>query len=299
MIKQFFYLAFWFCKAKFFNQKRPLQTIIFITDECNLSCTHCVIYNHCKPVHKSYSTIEKELRQSYRQGARFVDFEGGEPTLWRDNNLNINHLIDLAKQIGFFSCTITTNAQNDFSWVKADSIWVSMDGTKTYHDQVRGNGAFDNMERNIALCKNKYLSVNMVVNRDNYIDVKNAIAYAKENPHIQSIAINFITPFEGIEHMKLDWDKQSAVIDEVIAMKKQGYPIMNSYSGLKMMKKKHFKHYCWISNFIFLDGTSLLECGGVQLGLCDKCGYSMCGEMASVMHFKPDTLLAGLNLRVK
>ena len=62
---------------------------------------------------------------------------------------------------------------------------------------------------------------------------------------------------------------------------------------------KNFNHYCWISNFIFLDGTSLLECGGEQLGLCAKCGYSMCGEMASVMHFKPDTLLAGLNLRVK
>ena len=34
---------------------------------------------------------------------------------------NINDLIQLAKEIGFFSCTVTTNAQMDISWINPSS----------------------------------------------------------------------------------------------------------------------------------------------------------------------------------
>lgn len=298
MFRQYLYLAFWFFQVKFLGKKKPLQTVIFITDKCNLSCKHCVIYNHQAPTMKPIETIEKELTFAYQQGARFVDFEGGEPTLWKEKNLNINNLIELAKKIGFFSCTITTNAQKDFSWVKADSIWVSMDGTNDFHDAVRGKGTFANLEKNIANSNQKKICVNMVVSTQNYTNVREAIIYAKNNPQIQSIAINFITPYSGIEHLWLDWEKRTQVIDEVLAMKKNKFPIMNSKSGLKMMKKNNFKKYCWVSNFIFLDGTRTPDCGGSTLNLCERCGYSMSGEMASVMNFKPDTLLSGLKLRL-
>jgi MoaA/NifB/PqqE/SkfB family radical SAM enzyme len=296
-IKSLIYLPLWFFQAKFLRRKRPLQTVLFINDHCNLRCKHCTIYARNTPIIKSFSQIKEELEYSYRLGSRFVDFEGGEPTLWREGEKDLNSLIDLAKEIGFFSATITTNAQRPFDGSHADSIWVSLDGIGKYHDAIRGEGTFEKLTANIATANHNELSVNMVVNALNYPSVEETIEFAKQNPHIKSIAINFHTPFAGSEDLFLDWEIRRSVIDLVIAKKRAGYPIMNSVSGLKQMKDLNFKKYCWVTNFIMIDGTRYTECQGKAANLCDRCGFSMSGEMHAVMQLKPDTVFAGMKLR--
>jgi MoaA/NifB/PqqE/SkfB family radical SAM enzyme len=292
-----FYLPWWFFKARFFGARRPLQTVLFISDKCNLTCKHCTIYRLKNPTVKSYEKIREELEYSYRQGSRFVDFEGGEPTLWRDGGKELNHLIRLSKEIGFYSATITTNAQTPFAGSEADSIWVSLDGIGAFHDEIRGKGAFDRLVKNIATANHPKLSVNMVINSLNYTSVRETVEFAAKNPHIQSISLNFHTPYEGTEYLFLDWAKRSEVIDLIIQLKKDGYPVMNSVSGLKRMKHNRFKKQCWVTNFILSDGTRLTECQGKTSGVCDRCGLSMAGEMNAVFNLKPDTIFAGLNLR--
>ena len=297
-MKSLFYLPVWFLKAKFFGVKKPLQTVLFISDKCNLTCKHCSVYQLKNPNIKSYEKIKEELKYSYDLGSRFVDFEGGEPTLWKDGDKNLNSLIRLAKEIGFFSTTITTNAQMPFSGSEADSIWVSLDGIGKYHDEIRGKGSFDRLVKNISEANHPKLSVNMVVNTLNYPSVEETIEFAKINPHIQSISINFHNPYPGTEYLFLDWEKRKEVIDLIIRKKKEGYPIMNSVSGLKLMKHNNFKKQCWVSNFILSDGTRLNECAGKRAGICDECGLSMAGEMKSVFDLRPDTIFAGMKLRM-
>ena len=106
-----------------------------------MACKHCTVYQLKNPTIKTYGQIGAELEHSYRLGSRFVDFEGGEPTLWRDNDKDLNSLIRLAKKTGYYSTTITTNAQLPFTGSEADSIWVSLDGTGEFHDAIRGKGA--------------------------------------------------------------------------------------------------------------------------------------------------------------
>ncbi|MCL2133607.1 MAG: radical SAM protein [Bacteroidales bacterium] len=298
-MKQFLYLAFWFIRAKFFRIKKPLQCVIFITNRCNLSCKHCSVYEHRQPISKTTSQIREELEYAYRKGARFVDFEGGEPTLWTEEGKTVNDLIIIAKETGYYSCTITTNAKLSFHDSLADSIWVSLDGVGEVHDTIRGKGSFAALEKNIAECGHHNLSVNMVINNLNYNNVVQTIEYVKNNPHIKSISLNFHTPYIGTEYLFLDWEERAKVIDEIIKMKQSGYPIMNSKSGLKLMKHNNFKKQCWVSNFILVDGSRLDECPGKYAKVCDKCGYGMAAEMKSVFSFKPDTLLAGMRLRVK
>ncbi|NDV46552.1 radical SAM protein [Paludibacter sp. 221] len=298
MIKSFLYLPFWFVKTRIFGKKSPLQTVIFISDQCNLQCKHCCVYAQKIIKKKSYEQIKEELEYSYKLGSRFVDFEGGEPTMWKDGEHDLNSLIRLAKAIGFFSTTVTTNAVMPFSGLEADSIWVSLDGLGKYHDRVRGEGVFDKLVKNIETSGHPDLSVNMVVSKLNYESVDETIEFVKNNPYIKLISINFLTPYPGTEDLMLDWDKRREIIDKVIAYKKQGYPIMNSVSGLKKMKDNNFKKYCWVSNFIAVDGTKSPDCGGTALGLCDQCGYCMAGEMNSVMNLAPDTVIAGLKLRL-
>jgi MoaA/NifB/PqqE/SkfB family radical SAM enzyme len=243
--------------------------------------------------------IREELAYSYRKGARFVDFEGGEPLLWKDEHKTINDLIAMAKETGFFSCTVTTNAQIPFMDSVADSIWVSLDGVGDVHDTIRGKGAFARLEKNLADCKHPRISANMVVNTLNYTNVVQTIKYVKNNPHLQSISLNFHTPYQGTEHLFLAWNEREKVIDEIMKMKKAGYPVLNSLSGLRLLKHIDYKKQCWISNFILIDGTRLPECPGNRANVCSKCGYGMAAEMKSIFDFKCDTILSGLNLRMK
>ena len=78
---QMCYLAQWFVRARFFGRRAPMQSVLFITDRCNLSCKHCSVYNHTNPTSKSYEQIREELKYCHSLGSRFVDFEGGEPLL--------------------------------------------------------------------------------------------------------------------------------------------------------------------------------------------------------------------------
>jgi hypothetical protein len=92
------------------------------------------------------------------------------------------------------------------------------------------------------------------------------------------------------------------LIDKVLAYKKKGYPIMNSRSGLKLMKRNALGEIklgkeCFVTNFIYTDGSRSL-CLGYGTEQCRVCGFCMAGEMASVWHFKPDTILAGFQLRM-
>lgn len=46
-------------------------------------------------------------------------------------------------------------------------------------------------------------------------------------------------------------------------------------SVLRHMRDLNFKKACWISNFIFTDGTGSAVCAGEAAGVCDKCGFCM------------------------
>ncbi|MEI3510960.1 MAG: radical SAM protein [Bacteroidales bacterium] len=296
-LSQMFYLANWFFGARVLGRKRPLQTVLFISDKCNLKCKHCSVYAKADPHIMTYEEIRGELEYAYRLGSRFVDFEGGEVMIWRDGDYRIDDVIDLAREVGFFSATITTNAQLPFRGSHADSIWVSLDGYGKYHEMIRGEGTFARLEKNIAECGHPHLSVNMVVNKYNWESVAETIKYVKNNLAIESISINFYTPFPDAENLMITREQREEVIDTVIRMKREGYPIMNSISGLRLMKHNRFKRRCWVTNFIYADHKRA-NCAGEELGICRDCGLCMAGEMNAVFNFCPDTILAGLKLRL-
>ncbi|MDR2364994.1 MAG: radical SAM protein [Zoogloeaceae bacterium] len=297
-MRPFLYLPLWFFKARILGKRIPLQSVVFISDKCNLKCKHCALYAQKEAISKTLEEVRADLLYCYRQGSRFVDFEGGEPTLWRDGEHDLNSLLRLARQIGFYTVTVTTNAARPFPGIEADSIWVSMDGVGASHEAIRGAGTFKRLIRHIETCGHPRISVNMVVNTLNHTALDETIDFARNHPNINSIAINLHTPFAGTEALELDAATRHAVLEKVIRYKKRGYPIMNSLAGLKRMQRRDFKKYCWMANFVMADGSRLAECNGKREGLCERCGFCMAGEMASVMSLAPETLLAGIKLRV-
>lgn len=319
MIKELLYLTKWQIGG-WLGRRRPLQSVIFILDKCNLRCKHCSVYAIAQPRIKTLSQIKEELEYCYRQGSRIVDFEGGELYLWKDSSAGswqdmqgdktytINDVVDLAHEIGFWEVTITTNAQIPFDHSHADYIWVSMDGIGQWHDTIRGEGTFKRLEENIRRYKSApsavNVCVNMVINNLNYPCIDDTLEYVKTSPFIDGISINFHTPFSETEELYLEPDIRNEIIDRLISYKRKGYPIVNTVSGLKAMRIVNGKtlctnRSCWITNFIFSDGSKAPKCMGYTHNVCDRCGFSMGGEMRSVWLLKPDTLLAGMKLRMK
>jgi hypothetical protein len=142
----------------------------------------------------------------------------------------------------------------------------------------------------------------MVINNLNESNVEAALDYVKDNPYIDNISVNFHTPFKETEELFLDPERRNEIIDMMIERKCKGYPIMNTVPGLKAMRMKDGRtvctdKWCWVTNFIFSDGSRSPKCMGFTHSVCDRCGFSMGGEMYSLFHFSPATIAAGLNLR--
>jgi MoaA/NifB/PqqE/SkfB family radical SAM enzyme len=293
------YYASWFFRSRFLGQRNPLQSVIFVTDRCNLNCKHCnVVKSGADCITKTYDQVRADLEYCYSNGSRIVDFEGGEPHLWQDGDKDINSLVDLARQMGFFSITVTTNAQLPII-ARSDLIWISIDGLREKHDQQRGQGTFERAMKNIASCTHPNLNVNMTVTSENHMDLAGVADLVKHTPQLRRLSFSFYMPYENRD-LCVSPEIRNQVIDTALHLKKQGYEIMNSTAGLRLLRDPAGfadRRQCWISNFVMVDGTHLSECPGGVLGLCHECGFGMGAEMTLLWKLHPAMLRAGLTIR--
>ena len=296
---ELFYYGTWFFKCRILGKRMPLQSVIFITDRCNLNCIHCNIVTSgesCKT--KSFEEVRDDLEYCYKLGSRIVDFEGGEPHIWTDGDKDINSLIDLAKEIGYFQTTVTTNAMLPIT-AKSDMIWISIDGLKERHDQQRAPGSFEKAMKHIAECDHPNLNANMTVTSENYEDFEAVAMMVKENPHLRRLSFSFFMPYERRD-LCVSPETRNQIIDKALALKKSGCDFMNSTAGLNLLRdprKYAHKRQCWISNFIMTNGTKLDECPGAAVGICEECGFGMGAEMTLLWKLHPAMLKAGLSVR--
>lgn len=284
---QLIYLGWWFIRARLFGRRKPLQSVLFVTNGCNSTCRHCT---HCTRPEADYfmpfDEIGQHLDHCLAQGARILDIEGVKLLHWHDGEHKVNDLFQLAKDKGFFSTSTMIPAADYAAWkelkVPADELWVS----------IMGIGDCPKLE------DMQEASLYMVINHQNYHELPAVLAFVRQHPAIRQIAFNFHTPFQGSEHLALSREQREVVIDWLIAHKRKGHRIMNSVSGLKNMKTLRFKRHCWICNFIYCDGRQSPQCiDNMDSGICEQCGFSMAGEMNAVFNCKPDTILAGLELK--
>jgi hypothetical protein len=192
----------------------------------------------------------------------------------------------MAREKGFYSISTMIPAAYYAQWqklgVKVDVLWISI-----LH-----------LSETTLLENLKNVSLYMVINAQNYEEVPAVLDFLQNHKEIQQIAFNFHTPFQGTTSLALSPKQRAEVIDMLMTYKRKGYKIMNSISGLKNMLKLNFTPRCWICNFIYCDGRRSPQCiDDKNSGICEKCGFSMSGEMNAVFGFKPDTILAGLGIR--
>jgi MoaA/NifB/PqqE/SkfB family radical SAM enzyme len=304
---EFFYYGWWFFQCKVLGRRKPLQSVIFITDQCNLHCRHCnVVKEGPDCTTRTFEQVRADLQYSYDAGSRIVDFEGGEPHLWRDPTVvgadgrtaDVSTLVDLAREMGYFSTTVTTNAQLPIT-ATSDLIWVSLDGLQELHDDQRGAGSFERAMRNIDACDHPNLNVNMVITNRNFADFEGVATLVKEHPRLRRFSFSFYVPYESRDLLPSQ-EVRDAVIDLALLLKEAGYPLMNSAAGLELLRRPSSfieRRQCWISNFISSDGTRIPSCPGEVAGICEDCGFGMGPEMTLLWSLHPQMVKAGLTVR--
>ena len=281
------YMGWWFVRARFMGRRRPLQSVVFVTSGCDATCRHCTLCTRQERCFKPFDAIAADLDYCYAQGARLLDIEGVYLTEWHDGSHTAADIFSLAREKGFYSVSTMVKAHDYGAWQQmnadADVVWVSVRGIDDCRCLETMTGA----------------SLYLVVNADNRGEIAPVMEFVREHEGIRQIAFNMHTPFAGTEEKALSESQRGEVIQSLIDYKRRGYRIMNSVAGLKNMLTLRFKRRCWICNFIYCDGRRSPQCiDDMASGMCEKCGFSMAGEMSAVFAMKPDTILAGLGIRM-
>lgn len=275
-MKHALYYPKWFIEHPTDGQSKPMQSVVFITNRCNLACKHCAVFK--KPGEPGFYELSFEeiiaiFEKCYAQGSRVLDIEGGEPLLWKDGDKTCRDLVRTAKAMGFVSVSIKTNGLRPID-TNADSVWVSIDGLAEIHDNIRGTGTFQKIENNIAASHFHSINCSMIINKLNYKSIDKVIKWVEKTPHLRSISFHFLAAQRELYALKLDPILREEIIDKLITLKREKAPIFNSIAGLNRMRNEDFEHYCWVSNVLQEDGTYMSECAGKKEGLCNDCGHA-------------------------
>ncbi|WP_105615737.1 radical SAM protein [Vallitalea okinawensis] len=277
-INHFISLSWFGVKTILMRQKKAILGTIILTDQCNLNCQHCAVGNINKKIY-SYEHIKEDMESLYSEGIRILFFCGGETLLWQDGNKNIRHLVQEAKAMGFYIVNVVTNGTINLNIPEADLIFLSIDGNKQTHDLIRGE-TFDTIIKNLDKANDSNICIYMAVNKMNYNEIGEVGELAKQHPHIKAISFNFHTPYEGTEHLRLNYQEKQLVVSKIKKMMKSNIPVFNLYSALDTYMKNKWKRPCY--QCIVIEDRKKYICGRcVEIeGLCDECGYLFAVEFS-------------------
>lgn len=167
-----------------------------------------------------------------KHGIRSMLFMGGEPMIKAE-------LVFEAMKL-FERSSIVTNGTYGIPSLPGQLVTVSLDGPRAANDAIRGEGVFDQVKDSIFDRDPEdgtTVILQMAITRQNAPFVEEFVEAVQDWP-IDGIAFTFYVPGKD-EHSELAWEdltERDAVIDRVIALKKQ-YPVIKANVGaLELMK---------------------------------------------------------------
>lgn len=222
-------------KTLIFNERKPLLVSWELTRRCNLRCKYCNAWQKAPP-ELDTSQILNIINRLFGLGTRMIRFTGGEPLL-RDD---IGEIIYYTRKKGIF-VTLATNGimlSHRISQIKnIDGINISLDGTESVHDAIRGRGAYKGALAALSIAKRKNIPVTLVttLNSLNLFSLGHLFCIAETNKAkiFFQPATEMILYEEYPNPICPDVNKFRAVILDLIKLKRKNKFIGNSIPGLK------------------------------------------------------------------
>lgn len=262
-------------------RRKPLPAVggISVTDVCNLDCAHCWRKNQGIG-HVPFEQVQETLRALYAMGTRYLYIQGGEPFAWRDGDRRLAQVVDEAKQTGFFHVTVCTNGTFPLE-AAPDSFSVSLEGRPASHNRIRSD-SFDRVAANVDASSHPNIFANVTFNKHNREDLGFLASYVASSRHLRGMLVNFHIPYPGVEDLALTMPQRAALAQEAIELKRRGYPILNTYSGLRALERNNWRRPLDLS--VVTDCRTFYSCCRARGNerICRECGYAGWAELAQV-----------------
>ena len=286
----YLYQFSYYIQNRFSSNKKPLLGGIKLTHNCNLKCKHCPFWKKERR-NIPFLTAKKSFMKLYKLGVRILIIEGGEPLLWKENAHDIHNIIDEANKL--FYCTgITTNGTLPID-VNTKIVWVSIDGLKDTHDYIRGK-SFDKIISNIKKSSHPNIYANITINSLNWKEVGELVKFLSEI--VKGITIQFFYPYMDIEdELILTHRQRNTVLNNLIDLKKKGYPVSVSFACLSALKDNKWKCRPWMISSVDPDGTLTVGCYVKNRGeiACEKCGFAAHTEISLAFNCNIESIITG------
>jgi MoaA/NifB/PqqE/SkfB family radical SAM enzyme len=294
-------LCDFFLRRRIFQKPIPLIASFKLTYRCNLRCRGCPFHLRADSQngHMSGEAAIQTLQKLKQLGTRIIVFEGGEPFLWRDGSFTFNDLVRFAEK-QFLRIAVTTNGTFPLD-APVDVVWVSVDGTKEKHDRLRSQ-SFDRVWSNIATATHHKILIHYTLNRENWQDLKELVKNVRNVPSIKGITVQFFYPYDqGEDTLTLSQEERRAAVDNVIRLKRKGYPILNSENRLKAMIENRWQCHDDILVNVDPDGSITVGCYAKKRGevKCNHCGFTPVAEASGALDLSVGSLLAGWNIFIR
>lgn len=275
------------------RRKRPFLASYKLTYRCNLSCQQCPFRGKAGS-DPAYSQAVETVDRLYARGSRILIFEGGEPTLWKDGVYTVKDLA-LYAQNRFFSVGMTTNGTSPLD-SPVDVLWVSLDGLGETHDRLRGGQVFDRVIVNIRESRHPKIYAHITVNNLNFREVPQLIRFLRGL--VKGVTIQFYYPYHGRDELFLSFEERSRLLDQIITLKRDGYPVMNSFPALVALKRNTWRCVDWLVDNAEPDGSLTQGCYLKNRGEidCARCGFSPHTEVSLAYQGNWRAAQAGLRI---
>lgn len=157
----------WHFNYYIFHKGFPLQVGVYITERCNLKCRMCNIWKIKEPATYPSHYQKKLIDGLSRIGCIYYSISGGEPTLVEDIAERLSYACYKLPYVHLVTngVNIDKDLAKIMDQVGLKEISISLDGTKEYHNFLRGSkDAFDKVWQAIDLISTYAPKVKIVVN---------------------------------------------------------------------------------------------------------------------------------------
>lgn len=272
------------------TRNKPLLASFKLTYRCNLTCEQCPFY--CMQTEElQYEQVLDILERLYRRGNRLVVLEGGEPMLWKDGAYSFHDVVAAARK-KFFSVAMTTNGTLPLD-VAVDTLWVSIDGLEATHNALRGAPIFSRIMENIKKSQHLRLFAHITVNAVNAAEIPELIRFLQYK--VRGITVQFYYPYNHKDEMFLEFDRREKLLEEIILLKRAGFPVLNSIAALQALKRNTWRCDDRLIDNANPDGTITQGCylkNRADID-CSKCGFSPHTEISLACQMNLQSILAG------
>lgn len=276
-------------ECRLLKHRRPLLAGFKLTNRCNLRCRACPFWQKADD-DIPYTVAIDNLNTLYHAGVRLLIFEGGEPMIWRDGDKKFEDVVKAAQE-RFFCTGVTTNGLCALE-TSADTVWVSVDGLRETHNFNRGN-SFDRVMDNITSSPHPKILANITINRVNCREIPELVQFLEGK--VKGITIQFYYPYEGTEDLWVDTEDRVWVLDELLRLKREGLPVLDSCVTLEALKENRWRCHSWLIANAESDGSINYGCylrNRADIS-CVKCGFAAHIEISKAYDWNWQAIRAG------